>query len=269
MQVARRHDQQRRHSVIRGGSGFGEVVQQQVLHGGVGQHDAQLGQVVSQTGRERGAGALLQQHDGALRAFEHRAFRIVHLADTAHVLHRVRHDGERLALAALARTQRGHGFRVVRVAHQMEAAQALDGQDLPRQQQLHGARQDGVALLARRARDRRAKRRMDDVRRLQRRARHVRLHTGRHPHRRRCTRRFRKHPSQRARQALVLAPTQMRPACEARVRLRVEAAVERIALFAGAALAHRKFLMDVLLRSSGSFSMMVKRGPQFVQLMNG
>ena len=128
---------------------FREVVQQQMLEGRVGQHDAELGKGVGQTGGEHGVGALAQQHDGALRGREDALLRFARLAIGAHGFHIGHHNGERLAFAALARTQQRHRFGVRRVAHQMEAAQALHGQDLARQQQFHGARKYGIALLAR------------------------------------------------------------------------------------------------------------------------
>ncbi len=207
-----------------------------MLEGGVGQHDAQLGQAVGQTGGEGGARALLQQHDGALRALERGSLGVVHLADAANVGRRGSHHRERLALAALAGAQERHGVGVVRVAHQVETAEALHGQNLPRTQQLHGAREDGIALCTRFPPDHRAKWRSDGVG-------GVTCFT--------CSTRalfeaYGGHggvyAGQRAGQALVLAPAQVRPALEARVGLRVEAAVERVAVLAGAALAHGEVL---------------------------
>ena len=141
----------------------GEVVEQEVLEGGVGQHDAQCGQAVGQPRRKGGVRALLQQHDGALRALERGGLGVAHLADAAHVVRRGGHHRERLALAALAGAQERHGIGVVRVAHQVEAAEALNGQDLPRAQQLHGACEDGIALRARAAPGHLTERRGDGI----------------------------------------------------------------------------------------------------------
>ena len=128
---------------------FREVVQQQMLEGRVGQHDAEFGEGVGQAGSKNSIGALAQQHDGALRGREDALLRFARFAIGTHGFHIGHHDGERLALAALARAQQRHRFGVRRVTHQMETAQALHGQDLARQQQFHGARKYGIALLAR------------------------------------------------------------------------------------------------------------------------
>ena len=161
--VAGRHDEQGNVTISPSHCHIGEVVEQEVLEGGVGQHDAQFGQAVGQPRREGGVRALLQQHDGALRALERGGLGVVHLADAAHVVRRGGHHRERLALAALAGAQKRHGVGVVRVAHQVEAAEALHGQDLPRAQQLHGACEDGIALRARAAPGHLTERRGDGI----------------------------------------------------------------------------------------------------------
>ena len=55
---------------------FREVVQQQMLEGRVGQHDAEFGEGVGQAGSKNSIGALAQQHDGALRGREDALLRL-------------------------------------------------------------------------------------------------------------------------------------------------------------------------------------------------
>ncbi len=70
-------------------------------------------------------GALAQQHDGARRAFQLGGLGLVHLAELARLAHRSGHNGEGLARAALACPQASQRIGVLRVAHQVVAAQAL------------------------------------------------------------------------------------------------------------------------------------------------
>ena len=125
-----------------------EIVEQQVLDGGTGQHDAQLGKVVGQTGGELRLSALSQQHDGALGGFQGALLRLVDMAHAARVGRARHHDGERLALATLALTQLRQRIGVRGVADQVEAAEALHRHDAALEQQLDRFREDGVGFLA-------------------------------------------------------------------------------------------------------------------------
>ena len=180
-------------------------MQEQVLHRRVGQHDAQLRQTVGKAGGERRVRPLAHEHDGPLRPREHAGLLVAHLAHLARVVDRGGHHGERLALAPLARAQLRHRLGAVRIAHEVEAAKPLHRHDAALCQQPRGAREDRVALLARRAPGYRAERR-----------RHV--------------------------AAFVLAPAHLRAARKACVGLGVEATVEWIAVFGGAPLAQGEVL---------------------------
>ncbi len=87
MNVSRGHNQHRqRVQTPLGTKSLGEIMQQQVLHRGAWQHDAEFGQLVGQTGREVSLGALAQKHDGALRRFELLLLNLVNPADAPRVI---------------------------------------------------------------------------------------------------------------------------------------------------------------------------------------
>ena len=149
MQVPRGHDQhrQRRIALLRT-QGLREIVEQQMLDGRAGQHDPQLGKVIGKTGGELRLGPLAQQHDGAFGGFQGALLRLVDMARTARVGRARHHDGERLALTALALTQLRQRIGVRGVAHQMEAAKALHRNDAAVEQQLDRFRENGIGGFA-------------------------------------------------------------------------------------------------------------------------
>ena len=150
MHVSRGHYQHRQ--CVRtplGAKGLGEIAQQQMLHRGARQHDAELGQLVGQAGREVRLGALAQKHDGALHRFELLLLNLIHPADAPRVVGRGHHDGERLALAALALAQLGERLGVFRVAHQMEATKSLNRHDAAAHKRAHRRGEDGVGRFTR------------------------------------------------------------------------------------------------------------------------
>ena len=150
MHVSRGHNQHgQRVRTPLGTKGLGEIVQQQVLHRGARQHDAELGQLVGQAGREVRFGALAQKHDGALRRFELLLLNLIHPADAPRVVGRGHHDGERLALATLALAQLGKRLGVFGVAHQMEAAKSLDRHDAAGHEHAHRRGEDGDGRFTR------------------------------------------------------------------------------------------------------------------------
>ena len=105
MQIARRHDEW---SAERG--------KQQVLHRRIRQHNPQFGKMVGEARREFRVVALLQEHDGSLRACEQAAFGIVDLTGFTHVVECAIHNRECFAFAAFAAAQLGEGFGVARIA---------------------------------------------------------------------------------------------------------------------------------------------------------
>ena len=166
---------------------------------------------------------LLQQHDWTRRIGERLFLLGRHLADAAHRLGVRHHDRKRLAAAALSLAKPSDRPGVARVAHQVEPAEPLHGHDLPGAEQLDRSRDESVRHLAR-------------------------LSPGDTPavgkliggHVPRSTRR----EILAWRRLAVGAPCQrkVRTALEARVRLCVEAAVERVGVFGSTALAHGEIL---------------------------
>ena len=114
-QVSAGHDE-RVHTVRRGSC------KQKMLKRGVGEHNAELGQVVCDRWREGedvgGAAVALansapaQQHDGADTAGEQIAFSIVDIAQAPGIGKTAHHDGKRLVAATLATAQLGHRLLV-------------------------------------------------------------------------------------------------------------------------------------------------------------
>ena len=123
----------------------------------IGEHDAELGQVVRDRWRESedvgGAAALAnstsaQQHNGADTAGEQIAFSVVDMAQASGIGKTAYHDGKRLIAATLATAQLGHRLLVGGVACQVKSAQSLDSDDTAVGQQLNAALDNGVAGLA-------------------------------------------------------------------------------------------------------------------------
>ena len=149
MQVSRGHDQHGKRGItLLGTQGFREIMEQQMLDGRAGQHDSQLGKVIGQADGELRLRPLAQQHDGALGGFQGTLLRLVDMAHAARVGRARNHDGERLALTALALTQLRQRIGVGGVADQMEAAEPLHCDDAALEQQLDRFREDGVGRLA-------------------------------------------------------------------------------------------------------------------------
>ena len=221
--VSRGHHKHRRFRNAHLLEGAGEIVQQEELHRGGGEHNAQLEQLVGKARGKRHALTLLQQHDRARRIREGLLLLGRHLADAARRLGVRHHDRERLAAAALSLAKPSDCLCIARVAHQMEPTEPLHGHDLPGAQQLDRPRDEGIRGLARFS--------PGDAPAI---GKLIGGHVPR-PARREVLAR---------RRLAVGAPSQrkVRAALEARVRLRVEAAVERVGVFGGAALAHGEIL---------------------------
>ena len=223
MDVSRGHHKHRRFRNVHLLEGAGEIVQQEELHRGGGEHNAQLGQLVGKARGKRHTRTLLQQNDRTRRIGEGLLLLGRHLADAARRLGVRHHDRERLAAAALSLAKPSDRLGVARVAHQVEPAEPLHGHDLPGAQQLDRPRDEGIRGLARFS--------PGDAPAI---GKLIGGHVPR-PARREILAR---------RRLAVGAPGQrkVRAALEARVRLRVEAAVERVGVFGGAALAHGEIL---------------------------
>ena len=221
--ISRGHHKHRRLGGAHLLEGVGKIVQQKELQRGGGEHDAQLGQLVGKARSKRHARTLLQQHDWTRRIGEGLFLLGRHLADAAHRLGVRHHDRERFAAAALSLAKPSDRLGVARVAHQVEPAEPLHGHDLPGTEQLDRPRDEGIRGLARFS--------PGDAPAI---GKLIGGHVPR-PARREILAR---------RRLAVGAPCQrkVRTALEARVRLRVEAAVERVGVFGSTALAHGEIL---------------------------
>ena len=107
-----------------------------MLKRGIGEHDAELGQVMRDGRCEcenvGKVGALAcrtatQQHDGADAAAQQTALGIIDMAQALGAAKVAHHNSKRFVAAALATAQLGHRLFVGGVASQMESSQALDG----------------------------------------------------------------------------------------------------------------------------------------------
>ncbi|CAM5687589.1 hypothetical protein SAFG77S_04908 [Streptomyces afghaniensis] len=138
--VAAGHDQHARSRRIAG------QAEQQGVQGRVGQHDAEVGAAGTHAGREaRPARPSAEQDDGAPGAGEGGQFGRGEHGDPPDGVQVRAHHRERLAAACLAAAQRLDGPRVGRVARQVVAAEALDGDDPPGGQQCT-CRHQGVGV---------------------------------------------------------------------------------------------------------------------------
>ena len=108
---------------------------QQMLKRGIGEHDAEFGQIV-RNGRcefesigeiSLASTTPAQQHDGADAAGQQVALGIIDMAQALGAAKVAHHNSKRFVAAALATAQLGHRLFVGGVASQMESAQALDG----------------------------------------------------------------------------------------------------------------------------------------------
>ena len=223
MDISRGHHKHRRFRDAHFLKGTGEIVQQKELNRSGGEHDAELGQLVGKARSKRHALTLLQQHDRTRRIGERLLFLGRHLTDAARRLGVRHHDRERLAAAALSLAKPSDCPGVARVAHQVEPAEPLHGHNLSGAQQIDRPRDEGVRHLARLS--------PGDAPAI---GKSIGGHVPRPTRREVLTRR----------RLAVGAPRQRKvwAAFEARVRLRVEAAVERVGVFGGATLAHGEIL---------------------------
>ena len=124
--IAARHDEH--------GGDFGRlmvfgVVEDQHLHGRVGQHDADLWVARRDARRERTVLAAAQQQDWLLVAHHHLSFARLEVAGAPSRLLVAHHDGKGLLRAVLELAQAVDGRFIRRVAGEVEAADALDGRD--------------------------------------------------------------------------------------------------------------------------------------------
>ena len=136
---------------------------QQMLKRGIGEHDAELGQIVrngrrkceSIEGISHANTTPAQQHDGADAAGQQVALGVVDTAQALGIGKVAHHNGKRLVAAALVTAQLDYCLLVGGVASQMESAQALDGNNAAGLEQLDTALDNSVARLARVADSRR------------------------------------------------------------------------------------------------------------------
>ena len=185
-----------------------------MLKRGVGEHDAELGQVVRDGWRElRGVGgavgvvagyAATQQHDGTNAAGKKITLNAIDVTQALGVGKVAHHNGKRLIAATLATAQLAYRLFVGGIAGQVESAQTLDGDDAAASQQLDAAFDDGIAGLARGA---------DGWCRVDRRWHNT---------------------------AIDLTPRNMRSTIKAGIGLRVKSPIERIGILCGAGGAHGK-----------------------------
>lgn len=188
--------------------------EQQMLKWGVGEHDAELGQVVRDGWRELrvvggavgvAAGcAAAQQHNGTNAAGQQVALNAIDMTQALGVGKAAHHNGKRLIAATLATAQLAHRLFVAGIAGKVESAQTLDGDDAAACQQLDAAFDDGIAGLARGA---------DGWCCVNARWRNT---------------------------AIGLAPRNMRSAIKAGIGLRVKPPIERVGILCGAGGARRK-----------------------------
>ena len=75
-------------------------------------------------------GTCLRQNDGPRGSLQERFFVAAQVADCARSLKIPDHNSKRLAVAMLALSQAHHGNIVCRIDGEMEASNALDGEDL-------------------------------------------------------------------------------------------------------------------------------------------
>ena len=133
--------------------------EQQMLKRGVGEHDAELGQVVRDGWRELGgvgeavgvaaSCAATQQHNGTNTAGQQVALNAIDMTQALGVGKAAHHNGKWLVAATLATAQLAYRLFVGGIAGQVESAQTLDGDDAAASQQLDAAFDDGIAGLAR------------------------------------------------------------------------------------------------------------------------
>ena len=110
-----------------------------MLKWGVGEHDAELGQVVRDGWREfEGVGeavgvaagcAATQQHNGTNAAGQQVALNAIDMTQAFGIGKAAYHNGKRLVAATLATAQLAHRLFVGGVASQVKPTQPLDGDD--------------------------------------------------------------------------------------------------------------------------------------------
>jgi hypothetical protein len=115
-----------------------EVRREQMVDGRVRKHQAEPVRARRDRIRDRCAGAPANEHDRPLARAEQIPLLGLELGQR---VGRGREDGERLLLALLARAQPSHRLLVCRVAGEVVAAEALDGDDPAGAEQRHGVLQ--------------------------------------------------------------------------------------------------------------------------------
>ncbi len=107
----------------------GEVVQDQVVQGRVGQHDAKVWVAGRHLGGHAGVGPAAQQHDGTGRRLQQGALVFGDFAERAGSRQVGHHQRKGFVVALLAAAQPGHGLLIAGGTGEVVAAQALDGAD--------------------------------------------------------------------------------------------------------------------------------------------
>ena len=114
-----------------GDDGEGEVGEEEVVEWGGGEHDAEVGVAGREVGGEGGGRAAAEEEDdGGLGGGEEAAFEVGDFAVEGGEVGTGVHDGEGLYLAAFAVAQAADGVSVAGVGEELEAADALEGDDV-------------------------------------------------------------------------------------------------------------------------------------------
>ena len=135
--VGARHDQDRK---IPG--------EEQVLEGGVGEHDPQGRHPGGDRRSDRRLTPAPNEDDGPLRGREERPFDVADQGQTAGRLEIPDHEGQGFFLAALAHAQTHDGFVVLAVDGQVKSPQPLDGEHCAATEHLEGP-SDGIVPFER------------------------------------------------------------------------------------------------------------------------
>ena len=102
-------------------------VQHQPMQRRIGEHQADVGEVRRDAGREDAAAA--GEHDRPRARFQQRALRVADLGEARRARRIGDHHGKGFGLARLAAAQRRHRRLVARVANEVEAAEPLERDD--------------------------------------------------------------------------------------------------------------------------------------------
>lgn len=105
--------------------------QQEVVEGGVGEHDPKVAIPGGHLLGDRAVGAFPQEDDGTFRGGKEFGLDCSNFAETPHGLQVWNHDGQGLSLPVLPPSELQDRFILERVAAQVVAADPFDGDDLP------------------------------------------------------------------------------------------------------------------------------------------